>query len=787
MIIKVNIFCNLKPNLRIKNKLLYKVGFLNCLIIKINCKNFGQKDENMTRKKIIPSSFNPLITHDDLYDEINLETRKIEFKLNNEKYFSEILNKEDLELSSIQKIFKNTLGKYLEIKEDYFYTYKHEFNDEEIPGILDRSRAYKTTDKFIMYKIENSVKSRFRSPLNCVSSLSGGGKTVFLKTYPLFFMNGQRKDNILPIYITFNENSSFDDLETSSRGSLNCRILYNFFENLEKKLTNFELQDFSSFRAKNFKKYKKYETFLLLKMLSDFTGREILLLVDEIVQIRDSSYRDEIITICGKLQDQSRFIHIVVSTLYYEIIEKPLSKISHRQINYIYLEPLRSFSKLMIEHPNYKKLKHLTNFQLVLNEISVLPRHINILVNKIITKFDTKEKINELNKKTVRELMEYNLIYGEIIKKLDAIMLIDHWGSIVKHALNFALKNSTYDYYAEKIYENFSVGNCYKYGIFMNTTSDGKPVASLLLFKKLIESMKLEKNHPAQLFLNAATVEHPNKDLQNYGEYRDIISNKFEILNSSLDMLLRVFYFYDENLFPEKWKEAQVGTYKSTTYSNIFKGALVSLNDPETESISENELISGNGHFINDTIMLKPYYFLEHKFYDLSSNEKKSQSCFDYFRDEDWKIFLKGDTVFMNSRGGKGFDSVIFDEVKSSCKYITFFQDKYDFYEKGLSPDEIGKLEKTYSKCKEVFDYVVKNHIYDVNINKYLNFRLVYRSFKIPLDDIGTTFEEEFSIKLKNKNIIYLGFNQLMGRTESFFGQRYYFMRYKVNEKTSLN
>jgi hypothetical protein len=163
----------------------------------------------------------------------------------------------------------------------------------------------------------------------------------------------------------------------------------------------------------------------------------------------------------------------------------------------------------------------------------------------------------------------------------------------------------------------------------------------------------LPKNHPARSLLDTITKE-PKTEL--HFNHQDHLTSKYEVLNACLDVLFRVFYYYDENLFPDDLEKEGQEKDKKITYSKIFKGALV---------IGCEE------------IKLKPYYILEDKFSNQIGGE---YTCFDYFDDNDWENFKKGTHVYFNTNKGMGFDSVVFDKIDENHgkRILDALNQKYD-------------------------------------------------------------------------------------------------------------
>ena len=268
-------------------------------------------------------------------------------------------------------------------------------------------------------------------------------------------MNGLGKNKILPIYISFNDSSTFKfDFEKNSHSSLNVRVIYSFLAYLWDEqhnrliFSNEFLKDFDMFYMQIYRKLANFQTCNLLSFLRELTNRDILLLVDEIGKISNNLLKEEVIKLCGDLTDKPG-IYVLLSSLDNTTVEGPTRTRSNRNISYINFEPLQDLIGLLQTHSKYIKLRNLTNIQLALYEASVLPKVLKKILYELLEL--SKDELINLNKNNFIDFYDNTFLKNiDILDIAKEFKRTPRWNINFSEAINFSLKNLNSTNYSYK-------------------------------------------------------------------------------------------------------------------------------------------------------------------------------------------------------------------------------------------------------------------------------------------------------------------------------------------------
>jgi hypothetical protein len=651
--------------------------------------------------------------------------------------------------------------------ESYFgnkeYQYRYSFNhqiaeDNPLPNIFNREEAYNKTDEII---IESRKESR--RILAGVMSTSGGGKTTFLESYPLYFMGGREEERI-PIYITFNDKTAFDVVrEKKTQLSLNSRILFNFLRHIyeipssDKSIMDNSKEPFSEFLKRNKTALGRITPADLLKFIHILTGKKIILLVDEILRAtrsKDVTFRPRLITLLGKTLDENRdFIDLVISTLDAAVTNADITDISQRLIKYANLTPMTDMIKYFDQDKKGKKIfENLFNLQLAIYTASPNPRAAVRMIKEILEM--SEEERMRLNNDMLK-VSDFQMRH--LTKLLDQIKKKHNYQEMVKEALEVVFdqqKVNLNEAKKDKVKESKTYDHLFTAGLFMNFTESGKPVLNLRLIETLLVAMKLKDWEwtPAYDFYELVRDEFDLFGVKGKYEEQAMLTNMFEVFQQRLDVILRKYHFYGGFLFP-KSKEVSQKQKPLFKYSQIF---------PKAKCFAEAD----------KEIFLRRSYQINDEYFDSLTHSDKIKNVFDCLTDTDYDNFINNGFIFRNIKNGEAFDWTAFDEGKDIC-FITFYQDNYKIKLKDGEAD-LGKIKRSLKACKEQFEIFKRTLIkFDEDKGKKLNYRLIFRTLRTAPTNIE---------QLKTDNLIFLGKEEVSDRIEGIFDLRYEFFKRRFFE-----
>jgi hypothetical protein len=721
-------------------------------------KRFFTKDQLTSSHKIKESTQSNNISKNldeesDKHPKKEFITSKI-FKRQWEKAFKTCPRIKDISLLNNQEEVIS-LGSYIGTKDyEYRYSYNHQIAElNPLPNIFNREEAYKKTDEIIM----NSRKVK-RRILAAVMSTSGGGKTTFLRAYPLSFMSGREEERI-PIYITFNEDTGFKpNSEDVIELSLNSRILFNFFHHIyeissnDKSIMDNPKEKFSQFLKRNKTVLKAIDPSELIDFINKLTGKKIILLVDEIMKAKkskDLTFRTTLVSLLGEILDENNdILDLVISTLDAAVTNADVTDGSQRSIMYANLTPMTDIIKYFDQDMNGQKVfKKLFNLQLAVYTASPNPRATVKMINEIFTMSDEERKKinNDLLQVRKFQMKHLNFLLDQIQNSRN------YKDMMVKEALEVVFAQETIKLNESTTDQNNDTKK-YDYlftlGLFMNFTESGKPVLNLRLIEALLSAMNLKDWEwtPAYDFYELAKDEFNLFGVKGKNEEQAMLTNMFEVFQQRLDVILRKYHFYGGFLFPKSEKASQKLLFK---YSQIFPKAIC-----YGESDKE--------------FFLRSQYYINNKFFDKDARSGTMKTVLDFLMNtQNYDDFINNGYIFRNIRNGEAFDWAAFDEGKDQS-YITFYQDNYKLEPKDEEAD-IEKIKKSLKACKEQFE-IFKTALskFDEEKGRKLNYRLIFRTLRTAPANI-----EQF----KTDNLIFLGKEEISDRIEGIFDLRYEFFK----------
>lgn len=629
------------------------------------------------------------------------------------------------------------------------FTFKELQPEANVKDIYNRDTFFKSLYEKIDRVTEKGTKNnKTRKFLIGVVGISGAGKTYSLIKLVPNIKNILKSKNIIPLYITFNNNMTFlgvnqdEDEKQQVYFEINTRLIYSFLSNIK----NFDHQ-FDNFYSivKNFSFLHNPPFMIVDAILKLAESKGLLLLVDEISKTFRLKHeiRGQLCNILSRYDENA----LVMSSLDMQTVLDERTK-SHRPIELVYLPPITDLIKNL--HKYNLNLDFYLNAKYRVLQLCSTPKLCMFFVDKMLKDIN-EEKVsldfinsNEYLNSTISD------IYSDLYLTTD---LYPDEAEISLKLISRLLENS--EVKKEEV-------------IFRH---DGKPFCLKDVLKlAIIVSLSRYKTRYyrpiiSELNIESMFTDYDNNIIKLIREIYSLSMNKSELKDNfeeiiiKLEIIMNEFAYNGNSLIKSKSEPP-----KNFTYSEYFTF---------DKDIVGNKKIDYPTKACNLKIKIRTEEFEN---YDVLRLLSKTE-------------LEKTDIVHKNIKRGTGYDyslNKLIDTPKENklakIKVITFGEVKSNlgFY---LDYPNVDDIKRKYFICEDIFkELVEKGYIskeeYDFQVVFFTmkNKQMLRNDYEFIKKDFQNHGHEE-------PKILLISYEDLMLKFYSLLGMRFTFIR---NEELNL-